>query len=204
MCEPTPTWRCVFLLAALLATGGCLDHELAPGSEEEGGGHSAGDGPAGGSTFLAQQRDFGDYEDWMPFDTELSDEHGGVVGTVTEYLNRMPEPGADSFPIGTMIVKTVEPTDGEPPAIHAMAKRGGAFNKQGALGWEYFELRKSDQGTPIIIWRGPRPPSGEQYRSLLRMNDLDDSRVEVDCNSCHVVSQNDAVLSEALDLKSFQ
>lgn len=195
MSYPPSTLRCAAWFGALLACG-CLDHELAPGEE--------GSGTRAGTTFLAQQRDFADYDDWMPFDTEVSDEHGGVVGTVTEYLNRLPDEGSEAFPVGTMIVKTVQPAKGEPPAIHAMAKRGGAFNKQGALGWEYFELKKSDTGTPVILWRGPRPPSGEQYRSLLRMNDLDDSRMEVDCNGCHMLSHNDAVLSSALDLSSFQ
>jgi hypothetical protein len=101
-----------------------------------------------------------------------------------------------------MIVKTVAPTQGKAPAVHAMVKRGGTFNKRGALGWEYFELKQNADGVPVIVWRGATPPTGEAYRNLLRQNDLDDGRMEADCNSCHVATENDAVLSDLLDLDS--
>jgi hypothetical protein len=173
---------------ALLALTGCLDHQLAPDDPMSG---------SGAKEFVPLQSDFHDYEDWMKFDTAVMGEHAGTVGTITEYLNQLPDSGADEFPVGTMIVKTVQPEDGPAPAIHAMAKRGGTFNKQGALGWEYFELAKNDKGTPIIVWRGPTPPSGEKYKNLL-MPDSD--MREADCNGCHVVSKNDAVLSDVLQL----
>jgi hypothetical protein len=188
--------RALLLLSVLGPAGGCLDHELPPGDAADGG------ASGGASTFIAQQSDFADFEEWLPFETDVEGEHGGVVGTITEYLKSLPDAGSDTFPVGTMIVKTVDPKQGEAPAVHAMVKRGGAFNRSGALGWEYFELKVSSTGTPIIVWRGAQPPTGERYRSLLRQNDLDDSRMEVDCNDCHIGSDNDAVLSDMLELTS--
>lgn len=180
---------------ALVAAAGCLDHELAPGADPE-------VGVSGAAVYIAVQRDFADYEDWMKFDADVEGEHGGVVGTISEYVNQLPEPGATEFPVGTMIVKTVQPKDGPAPAIHAMVKRGGTFNKSGAYGWEYFELQKTDKGTPIIAWRGATPPSGEKYKRLLMPDS--DMTMEADCNGCHKISTNDAVLSEALQLDAFE
>jgi hypothetical protein len=178
---------------ALVALAGCLDNQLAPDDDPKN------VGAAG--AYIALQSDFRDYEDWMKFDTEVMGEHAGTVGTITEYLNQLPEMGSDDFPVGTMIVKTVQPEDGPAPAIHAMVKRGGTFNKTGALGWEYFELAKNDKGTPVIVWRGPKPPTGEKYKNLLMP---DANTMEADCNGCHVGSKNDAVLSEVLQLSALE
>jgi hypothetical protein len=179
-------------LALVASTGAaCLDHELAPGDD--------GPGAAGSNLFIAQQPDFADFEDWMPFETEVRAEHGGMLGKIVEYLSAMPDAGSDEWPVGTMIVKTVEPAEGEAPAIHAMAKRGGDFNKGGAIGWEFFELQKNKKGTPVIVWRGAKPPSGERYKNLLNPGA---DTMEADCNGCHEGGSNDAVLSEVLDLGS--
>ena len=179
---------------ALFASAACLDHELAPDDPREVGG-------SGSAQYIAFQHDFADYEDWMKFDTEVEAEHGGVVGMISEFVNQLPEPDATEFPVGTMIVKTVQPKEGPAPAIHAMVKRGGTFNKSGALGWEFFELQKNAKGIPIIAWRGATPPDGERYKNLL----MPDSDVkEADCNDCHVVSKNDAVLSDVLQLDELQ
>lgn len=185
--------RTLCLSAIALCASACLDHRLAPDEDEV--------GVAGSAVYIALQSDFRDYEDWMQFDADVEGEHGGVVGTITEYLNELPESGADEFPVGTMIVKTVQPKDGPTPAIHAMVKRGGTFNKSGALGWEYFELQKNEKGTPLIAWRGAAPPTGERYKNLLNPNA---DTVEADCNGCHVASKNDAVLSDALQLDALE
>lgn len=178
---------------ALVALAGCLDNQLAPDDDPKN------VGAAG--NYIALQSDFRDYEDWMKFDTEVMGEHAGTVGTITEYLNQLPETGSEDFPVGTMIVKTVQPVAGPAPAIHAMVKRGGVFNKTGALGWEYFELAKNEKGTPIIVWRGQKPPTGEKYKNLLMP---DANTMEADCNGCHVVSKNDAVLSDVLQLSALE
>jgi hypothetical protein len=184
---------CVGALA-LLASAGCLDHELAPDDRSD-------VGVPGSAVYIALQSDFRDFEDWMKFDTEVMGEHAGTLGMISEYLNELPETGATEFPVGTMIVKTVQPKDGPAPAIHAMVKRGGTFNKTGALGWEYFELQKNDKGTPTIAWRGQKPPTGEKYKNLLMP---DSNTMEADCNGCHEVSKNDAVLSDALQLDALE
>jgi hypothetical protein len=185
--------RLCWSAVALIALAGCLDHQLAP-DDDPNSASAAGE-------YIPQQSDFRDYEDWMRFDTAVMGEHAGTVGTITEYLNRLPDKGADEFPVGTMIVKTVQPEDGPAPAIHAMVKRGGTFNKHGALGWEYFELAKNEKGTPTIVWNGPTPPNGEKYKNLLMP---DSNMMEADCNGCHVVSNNDAVLSDALQLSALE
>jgi hypothetical protein len=175
----------------LLLAAGCLDHELAPDDSEVSGSPAA--------VFIAQQGDFADYEDWTAFEIEVSAEHGSAKGVVTEYLSKMPEPDSDAFPIGTMIAKTIETEEGLAPEIHAMVKRGGTFNQRGALGWEFFELQKNSKGTPVIIWRGTQPPSGERYKNLLNP---DANTMEADCNGCHADSANDAVLSDVLSLSA--
>lgn len=179
---------------ALFAAAGCLDHELAPDDRVN-------VGVGGGAVYIALQSDFRDYEDWMKFETEVMGEHTGTVGTITEYLSKLPEIGATEFAVGTLIVKTVQPKDGPTAVIHAMVKRGGAFNKKGALGWEFFELQKNDKGTPLIAWRGQTPPNGEKYKNLLMP---DANTMEADCNGCHDVSKNDAVLSDALQLDALE
>jgi hypothetical protein len=179
---------------ALFAAAGCLDHELAPDDRSN-------VGVGGGAVYIALQSDFRDYEDWMKFETEVTGEHTGTVGTVTEYLNKLPDMGATEFSVGTMIVKTVQPKDGPASVIHAMVKRGGTFNKAGAFGWEFFELQKNDKGTPVIAWRGQTPPNGEKYKNLLMP---DANTMEADCNGCHDVSKNDAVLSDALQLDALE
>jgi hypothetical protein len=184
------TFGCIAALLALLAAG-CLDHRLEPGDTEASG--------SAAKVFIAQQRDFADFEDWTAFETVKNGEHGGAKGMITEYLSELPEPDSDAFPVGTMIAKTVETDAGLAPEIHAMVKRGGTFNPRGAVDWEFFELQKNDKGTPVIIWRGTQPPNGEHYKNLLNP---DANVMEADCNACHSVSHNDAVLSDALSLSA--
>lgn len=173
-----------FLLVVSLALGlgGCLDNKLADDP----------DAPvAQKSVFLAQQRDFAEYRDWMTFEKDRMDDHGGVLGTTTIYLNELPTDGAEKFPVGTMLVKTMAPADGSRFTIHAMVKRGSTFNAKGALGWEFFELALNKKDVPIILWRGADPPSGEQYQVLLSKNEIaTDTTGEASCNSCHASAQD--------------
>jgi hypothetical protein len=75
-----------------------------------------------------------------------------------------------------------------------MAKRGGNYNLFGASGWEWFELAPSDNGTPVIVWRGITPPDGEGYGGAAGGA----------CNNCHGSSpDNDHVLSDPLQLSRF-
>jgi hypothetical protein len=79
-----------------------------------------------------------------------------------------------------------------------MVKRGLPFNSDGALGWEYFELRFSEgSDEPVVVWRG-NPPSGHGYAAAGR----DPSTVPLVCNDCHTAAwQNDSVLTPALSLR---
>jgi hypothetical protein len=166
-----------FVLAALAALGGsaCLDDKLA-------------EMPDGGqpTAFLAQTEDFTHYEDWMSFNED--DAHGDGSGTTTVYLNKLPPKGATSFPVGTIVVKTMQATDGSMFSIHAMAKRGNGFNSAGARGWEFFELALNPKGVPFYLWRGVNPPTGEQYRAILSKNNVQASTPELKCNDCHASS----------------
>lgn len=153
--------------------------------------------------FIALERDFQDFESWTRVDLSVrpavSEAH--TAGVAHEYVNQLPPAGSKSFPVGTMLVKTVEhdPTakaaDGKPapqgPDIFAMVKRGGGYNSSGSKGWEWVELRRRDDDSLGIVWRGVNPPSGEGYGG-------DPLGA---CNSCHEkATQNDYVHAKALTL----
>jgi hypothetical protein len=119
---------------------------------------------------------------------------GGVhVGPLTTYINQKPPAGSTSFPVGTIIVK--EPDHGALTGrqIFAMVKRGGGYDPDGAIGWEWFELRNVDASDVTILWRGLGPPAGEAYGTSVEL-----------CNDCHTGAQrNDFVWTEGLELSSF-
>ncbi|MBK8011790.1 MAG: hypothetical protein IPK13_10605 [Deltaproteobacteria bacterium] len=162
----------------------CLDHDLVDATASE-------------APFIALQRDFSGYRDWVTFDLGVR-AHAGLEGATRVYCNRIPPPGLSRFPNGTIIVKTLE--GGEPSTwpVHAMVKRGGGFNAQGAFEWEFFDLQLSAGGVPVIVWRGEGPPSGHQYQ-VTPGTDAAAEGVD-DCSGCHKTETNDAVLTEDLDL----
>lgn len=142
--------------------------------------------------FIALERDFQDFERWPKIDLSnrprLSETH--AAGDAHEYINRQPPSGATSFPIGTILVKSVSKGAREQD-IFAMVKRGGGYNAQGSPGWEWFELRRRPDDSLGIVWRGVNPPSGEGYSGDPMGG----------CNGCHqMATNNDYVLAEALSL----
>lgn len=157
-------------------------------------GQAASPDSAGADLFIPLQRDFTNYRQWRSFD--LGVEAADTVhpeGRRIVYLNQTPPSGSAAFPTGTILVKTVAPSDGSTASIFAMAKRGGSYNSQGALGWEWFELQDGSAGATLIVWRGITPPSGEGYGDV----------VGGACNTCHGLHQdNDYVASAALLLSS--
>jgi len=191
---PGSGFAAVGLLCAL-AAGGCLDHELPEDADSAG----------SADTFIALPRDFCDFREWMPFPLREIDMHAGVTGPLVVYLKELPPEGAVEFPVGTMIVKTVELGDPKEWEVHAMVKRGGTFNSRGAIGWEFFDLGIDDDCTPDIHWRGEKAPRDHGYKSLPGlMSDDASNMMDADCNSCHGqmdARENDAVLSEPLQLK---
>src|SRR5262245_43626420 len=119
------------LACAALLLGGCLDNKLPPDENKQ------------SRTFIALDNDFADFREWMVFMLDAKT-HAAAKGPVNVFLNKLPPAGATKFPTGTIVVKTVEA--GEPSAwtIHAMVKRGGNFNANGALNWEFYELKIDD------------------------------------------------------------
>ncbi len=157
--------------------------------------------------FIALESDFQRFETWRRVDLShrpaIGDTH--AAGEAREFINRMPPPGSKTFPVGTILMKTVkaEPdsaTDkaaepGKPAKkgddIFAMVKRGGGYNQHGSVGWEWFELRRRDDGSVGILWRGINPPSGEGYGRDAAGG----------CNDCHrKATPNDYVHASALTL----
>ena len=179
------------LFVLLLPLGGCfvmLDHEIDDDNAAE---------------FVATQADFQGFLSWGNVDVgdaPAAAPHEASARTV--YLNAPPDEGAAVFPVGTMIVKTGaggEVTGEAGDEVHAMVKRGGAFNADGARGWEWFEIRIPDgDDAPVLVWRGANPPEGESY-SCPPGEACDESSLT--CNGCHEGSVgNDFVNSQALAL----
>lgn len=102
--------------------------------------------------------DFTGYTSWpkltVPGAPAMEQSH--VAGDRVIYIAQKPGRGATDFPVGTRIVKTVG------DQIFAMAKRGGNYNADGAVNWEWLELEGTVE-RPFIRWRGIGPPDGEGY-----------------------------------------
>jgi hypothetical protein len=159
-------------------------------------------------TFIALQSDFAGYTSWPSLDvTEESVDavHTGTTGR-RAYINVLPGEGDVAFAVGTIIVKTGaggELTGDTGTEVHAMVKRGNAFNPDGARGWEWFELDVDDDPNasadviePGIVWRGFAPPDGHGYGCTVG---ADCDEAIVDCNGCHLDSiGNDYVHTFAL------
>ena len=151
-----------------------------------------------GSTFIAFAPDFAGFDSWTSFDLGPVDDDGiATVGTRRAYINRIPPPGSAAFPIGTILVKTIAADTLAPGQTFAMVKRGGAYNVQGAIGWEWFELTHGVTPAPVIQWRGITPPAGGAYADCPDV-------VGGSCNTCHqAASDNDFVPSGVLALSRF-
>ena len=164
------------MLLLLLA---CLDHTPAPGGDDE--------------SFVAMQADFASFKRWEAIPVATADT-GHVAGDRVVYINNRPSVEEIVFPVGTMFVKTIAWEDGTD--IHAMVKRGGGYNADGAFGWEWFELVESEDGTPVIRWRGEEAPEPGSYGA----DEADTAEtVSGDCNVCHgAFAANDYVHSVTL------
>ncbi len=148
--------------------------------------------PPAPEVFIALPRDFLHFDQWTRYELPPNAVAGSphIAGARTVFLNKIPAKGSKLFPVGTIIVKRV--ADGS--QSFAMVKRGGDYNQLGATNWEWFELRPATDGTPVIVWRGITPPSGEVYHGVSGG----------ECNTCHASgSANDFVQSEPLRLSGF-
>lgn len=150
-----------------------------------------------GALFLAQNADFADLAAWPTLVLDDGPVDGGhASASRTIRINALPAPAATAFATGTIVVKEGAGADGD--EIHAMVKRGGGFNTSGARGWEFFELQRATDGTPLIAWRGEEPPEGEGYGCV---SGSCTTTTTTSCNACHGSAfDNDFVLSPALTL----
>ena len=147
--------------------------------------------------FIALSRDFEGFTDWHRFEVA-----GDAIPTEVEpgptfvYARTLPPPGVARFPVGTILIKTIEPGDPTAWTIHAMVKRSGTFNPAGAIGWEFLELALTAERDVVILWRGEGPPSGHGYGSVGEPSDI-----PLVCNDCHAPAwTNDAVLTPDIRL----
>lgn len=155
--------------------------------------------PPSSDVFIALTRDFTDFRSWTRFEVAAEAVPvGHPEGRAFVYVNEMPPPGERRFPVGTMLIKTIESGAPQDWAIHAMVKRGDDFGvENGTVGWEFFELRFDDEEVPVILWRGPGPPSGLGYRA----RGVDGGTGELVCADCHAPAwTNDSVLNEHIRL----
>jgi hypothetical protein len=149
---------------------------------------------------FATETDFASFRAWerIPLESPTLPLQA-MPGPAFTYVNRRPEPGSRRYPIGTILVKTVEPSDDPRDwTVHAMVKRSERFNPEGSVGWEFFGLQLDEHGAPTILWRSDGYNDGHAYGSSTML--LDPDR-ELSCNDCHALHwQDDAVLTPALSL----
>ena len=152
--------------------------------------------------FVATAATFEGYEGWTRFERgsqPVGPQHPD--GSSAVFVSTMPARGAQAFSDGTVIVRVTTSTDPDPRSweLHAMVKRGGSFNTDGARGWEFFDLHLDPDARgvyrPTIAWRGDGPPQGDGYVAP------EGGGVELGCNHCHGAAvDNDSVLGPELDL----
>ena len=153
------------------------------------------------NVFIALDSDFAPFESWPMVLLGSEPLAGHPPGPRFGYLNKRAPKGAKEYPVGTMIVKAVEPP-GVPDTsweIFAMAKRGGDYNAEGAKNWEFFRLKVLANEKPHIVTRGltaaDPDDGGAGYFDQLG-NDFIDM-----CNGCHgtkASAATDHVLSPLL------
>ncbi|MEZ4393856.1 MAG: hypothetical protein R3A48_22515 [Polyangiales bacterium] len=146
-----------------------------------------------GDAFIALDRDFAGYASWPRTDLGSLTLAGHPPGPRWVHANRPPPAAGERYPVGAMLVKVVQ-AEPDPTqwVLFGMAKRRDDFNAAGARGWEFFVLRLSREGVPVIVSRGTAP-------SLV--GGLYDTGDGLGCNSCHGTPdalEADGVLSPAL------
>jgi hypothetical protein len=153
------------------------------------------------ASFVAFSSAFRDFRTWerIPVEGAMLPV-GAVPGPTAVYVNARAPEGSARWPVGTILVKAIEHEALEDWVIHAMVKRGVPYNRDGAIGWEFFELGfEPGSDTPHVVWRGTGPPSGHGYAAQGR--DAGTAEVPLVCNDCHAVAwQSDGALTPELAL----
>lgn len=152
---------------------------------------------------IAMMRDFVDFTAWDRYPVEGAMlPAGAVAGPTYIYVNRAVPRDRTTWPVGTVLIKVVESApEREAWTMHAMVKRGGGFNADGAAGWEYFELQfEAGEEHASTLWRGPAPPTGHGYGQAGQ--DAGTTDAPLVCNDCHAAEPAiDGVLTPALALR---
>ena len=153
-----------------------------------------------GNVFIALDSDFASFRSWPMVSLGSEPLPGHPPGPRYGYLSHAAPKGATAYPVGTMIVKTIEPLDMPATSweVFAMAKRGGGFNPEGAKDWEFFRI-KIEGDTPHITSRGltaiDPDDGGAGY-----FDQLGNAFINM-CNGCHgtkASAATDHVLSPLL------
>lgn len=154
------------------------------------------------ASFVAFSSAFRDFRTWerIPVEGAMLPV-GAAPGPTAVYVNTRAPGGSARWPVGTILVKAIEHEALEDWVIHAMVKRGVPYNRDGAIGWEFFELGfEPGSDTPHVVWRGTGPPSGHGYAAQGR--DAGTAEVPLVCNDCHAVAwQSDGALTPELALR---
>lgn len=161
----TPRSTCLLLCAALAA--GCTEGEP-------------------GSVFIALQSDFASFESWPKFFLGDGPLDGHPTGGRHGFINKPAPKGSTTYPVGSILVKTVEfGTSKLEWEMFAMAKRGGEYNLGGAKDWEFFTLKFSTGGVPVIVTRGTNPADLESDGGAPGHGYADTAGTGITCNRCH-------------------
>jgi hypothetical protein len=152
-------------------------------------------------TFVALDSDFAPFRTWERVALGDAPLMGHPPGPRFGYLNHRARKGATAYPLGTIVVKTIEPSAApETWEIFAMAKRGGDFNPAGARDWEFFRL-KFFHGIVHVVSRGEDPFDPDADGGLCGYSCNSGALVGGQCNDCHgtpASAATDHILSAAL------
>lgn len=163
------TLRTLTLALALALTAGC-----------------GGEDPAAAGGFIALTENFRAFRTWTRTPVGTMDLPDHPAGPRFAYANQPPPAAGSRYPLGTIIVHTIEPSaDPLMWDIFAMVKRGGGYNASGAVDWEFFRLGVSSSGVPVILGRGLNPSEGHSYGGST-------APVMASCNTCHGAAAGEA------------
>jgi hypothetical protein len=164
-----------------------------------GGGCSQGNGGNNSNVYVPLPGDFAEFRSWTRIFLGDGPLEGHPAGPRYGYVKV--KPGPTEYPIGAIIVKTVEVGDSSQSwDLFGMAKRGGGYNSGGALDWEFFTMVMSDQDVPVIVNAGTNPQDADRDAGLGH-GYSDPSGSGVTCNRCHGVAgteRSDHILSALL------
>lgn len=144
-------------------------------------GCGGGDGPSEPGGFIALTDHFRDFRSWprVAVGEDVLSAH--PEGPRFVYASQSPPPAGEPYPVGAILVHSIEQS--EDPAsweLFAMVKRGGGYNPEGAVGWEFFRLGFSTRGVPVILSRGLTPTEGTPYGG-----GVGPTAQGSGCNRCH-------------------